>query len=74
MINATQEKSVSTLKKEVRLLRSFVIGIAGKDSEGEYRAEFVERILKAASKGATKTFKDSQSFLRDFSICVSTRD
>ncbi len=65
MVNATQEKSVSALKKEIGLLRSFVIGIAGKDSEGEYRAEFVQRILRSASQGATKTFKDSQSFLRE---------
>lgn len=65
MANATQEKSVSELKKEVRLLRSFVIGIAGKDSEGEYRPEFVQRILRATGERASHIFKDSGPFLRD---------
>lgn len=65
MINATQEKSVSELKKEVGLLRSFVIGIAGKDSEGEYRPEFVQRILRATGEKATHTFQGYKSFLGD---------
>ncbi|HEX9721907.1 MAG TPA: DUF2683 family protein [Candidatus Paceibacterota bacterium] len=65
MAQATQDKNVSELKKEVRLLRSFVIGFAGKDQEGEYRPQFVQKILKAASKGTTKTFKDSTSFLKE---------
>lgn len=65
MSNTMSQENVSDLKRELKLLRSFVIGIAGKDSEGEYRPEFVQRILKAASQGATKTFKNSQTFLRE---------
>ena len=65
MASVTQEKNVAELQKEVKLLRSFVIGFVGKDREGEYRPEFVRKILQAVTHKATHTFQNPQSFLRD---------
>ncbi len=67
MANATSLKtkkdSLRGLKNEVALLRSFIIGFAGKDREGEYRPEFVSKILKAAKEKPTYAFRDARSFL-----------
>ena len=52
-----------TLEKEVELLRSFVIGIAGKDKEGEYKPEFVDRVFRALKEKSDLKFTDSKSFL-----------
>lgn len=52
------------LKEEVKLLRSFVIGMAGKDKEGEYRPEFVKKIFAALKEKPTHKFTDAKSFLR----------
>ena len=38
---------IEDLQNEVSQLRSFVIGQAGRDPEGNYRHEFVKKILKA---------------------------
>lgn len=56
--------TLTKLQQEVALLRSVVIGIIGKDEEGEYRPEFVTQILKAAKEPAIYQFKDAKSFLR----------
>lgn len=53
----------SKLEREISLLRSFLIGIAGKDKEGNYRPEFVKRILKIAQEEDKFIFKDRISFL-----------
>lgn len=55
--------NVSRLQKEVEFLRSFVIGTIGKDSEGEYKPEFVKRILKANQEKQKFAFKDEKTFL-----------
>lgn len=54
---------VREMQREVTLLRSFVIGAAGKDPEGAYRPEFVERIFRAMQEPASHTFRNSESFL-----------
>ncbi|MCK4781517.1 hypothetical protein KAS79_01145 [Candidatus Parcubacteria bacterium] len=54
---------MSRLQEEVKILRSFVIGIAGKDKEGEYKPEFVKKILKASQEKPEHRFKDKKSFL-----------
>lgn len=51
-------------EKELRLLRSFVIGMAGKDTEGNYRPEFIQKILNLVNEQSAHTFKNSQVFLR----------
>lgn len=65
ILTPTKTSSVRELQKEVELLRSFVIGQTGRDREGEYKPEFVRRILKAAQDPPTHEFKDADSFLKD---------
>lgn len=52
------------LQKEMTLLRSFLIGVAGKDREGTYRPEFVERILSAMNDQPKHRFRDAKAFLK----------
>lgn len=51
------------LEKEIELLRSFVIGLAGRDREGQYRPSFVKRILKSLRQETPLHFVGSDSFL-----------
>ncbi len=55
--------TISDIKKEVRLLRSFVIGLAGRDFEGNYRPKFTQRVLRAAAEKPEYHFYDRISFL-----------
>ena len=41
--------TLKNLANEVSLLRSFVIGLAWTDSEGTYRPEFIEEMLRAST-------------------------
>ncbi|MDP2593423.1 MAG: hypothetical protein Q8P52_02105 [bacterium] len=65
----TMKKNVKspTLKKlsrEVSMLRSLVIGMAGKDSEGEYRPEFVEEMLEESETSVPLyEFSSARDFL-----------
>lgn len=61
---ASPHTAVTALQQEVRQLRSFVIGLAGKDPEGAYRPEFVREILRAAKEKPRYQFWDARSFLR----------
>lgn len=61
---STETSAVKELKREVELLRSFVIGQTGRDPEGAYKPEFVRRILRAAQAGSAYEFKDAGSFLK----------
>jgi uncharacterized membrane protein len=54
-----------TLQQEVALLRSAVIGLVGKDPEGEYRPEFVRSTFAALRERATKQFESPEQFLAD---------
>ncbi|MDP2950904.1 MAG: hypothetical protein Q8N55_00820, partial [bacterium] len=56
-------KSIADLKREATILRSFLIGIAGKDEEGEYKPEFVKQVLKSAKSDQSFTF-DKADFLQ----------
>ena len=58
-----KSQTISNLREEVNLLRSFVIGIVGKDKEGEYKPEFVKKTLRALRKEPKHTFKNKNSFL-----------
>ena len=51
------------IKKELLLLRSFMIGVAGKDSEGNYRPEFIRKILNFVNEQPTYTFQNASAFL-----------
>lgn len=61
---------ITDLQQEVSLLRSFVIGLAGKDREGKYRPEFVRRTLQALKEKATKRFLNPKAFLSDLSRVI----
>jgi len=66
MTQKTAEKlnrEVSNLRREIEMLRSFLIGTLAKDEEGEYRPEFVKRILCLSKERARFIFKDAKSFL-----------
>lgn len=48
----TMQKTSSELAQEVALLRSSVIGLIGKDSEGEYHPTFVAQTLASINDAA----------------------
>ena len=54
-----------TLKQEVTLLRSAVIGLVAKDREGQYRPEFVAEMFSSTKRTPTATFKNSEQFLAE---------
>lgn len=60
MMNAVDQHDLWT---ELTALRSVVIGLVGKDKEGEYRPEFVERVLAASKENADMRFTSSEDFL-----------
>lgn len=60
----TTIKELRELKAEVGRLRSFVIGQIGRDPEGDYRPEFVARILKASKSKPVHVFAGRKSFLK----------
>ena len=65
MTTKTLEKEVNELKREVKILRSALIGIIGeKDAEGEYNAEFVRSVLKAIKEPASYEYKANGSLLK----------
>jgi len=56
---AKLNKQVNNLQEELRILRSFVIGIINKDDkEGEYKSEFVEEILNTSKQEGKLLNKD----------------
>ncbi|MBI2626331.1 MAG: hypothetical protein HYW69_01920 [Candidatus Nealsonbacteria bacterium] len=67
MVTTINDKNVNIakLQEEINILRSFVIGITGKDKEGNYRPEFVKKILKSAKEREEFSFKGTKHFLSD---------
>lgn len=66
MSQVTLEKlndNIFHLQKEIELLRSFIIGLIGKDKEGEYNPEFIKSVLKANTEKTVLIFKDKKTFL-----------
>lgn len=57
------KRDISDLARELDIIRSFVIGLSGKDKEGNYRPEFVKKILEAAQEKEKFLFKNKNSFL-----------
>ena len=56
-----------TIKQEITLLRSAVINLIGRDTEGEYRPEFVKSTIAALSQKPTKHFTSAKQFLAGIS-------
>ncbi|MBI2676766.1 MAG: hypothetical protein HYX21_02340 [Candidatus Yanofskybacteria bacterium] len=66
MNRVTNEKiysEISTIKREMGIMRSLVIGMLGRDEEGEYNPVFVRKILRAAKEKPTHTFNGCGSLL-----------
>ena len=63
------EKQINDLTREVAMLRSVLMATtAGKDPEGEYRPEFVKKMLALVKKTKTGvTFANSKDFLKKIS-------
>ena len=55
---------LANLRGEVVLLRSAIISLLGEDQEGQYRPEFVKKILKAATEKPKFAFNGSAEFLK----------
>jgi len=71
MSTATIKKLIrQEIKKETELLKKEFLNVLrltyGKDPEGEYRPEFVRRVLKAEKEKSKYTF-NSKTFLKLFS-------
>ena len=56
-----------TVKQEITLLRSAVINLICRDTEGAYRPAFVKSTLAALSQKSTKSFTSAKQFLKDLS-------
>lgn len=57
-----KQNELTNLKREVKMLRSLVVSIVGKDREGSYKPEFVRAMLEATQEKPEFTYKDTQSF------------
>lgn len=55
---------LKSLRNEVALLRSIVIGILGEDREGKYRPDFIKAILKAAKERPKFEFKGTADLIK----------
>ncbi|OHB17517.1 MAG: hypothetical protein A2734_01265 [Parcubacteria group bacterium RIFCSPHIGHO2_01_FULL_40_30] len=64
----TNSDVLNLLKQEVELLRSLVISTVGKDKEGEYKSEFIRRILKSTKSKPKHIYKDSKTFLSQLGV------
>ena len=62
-MSTTTRSNISELRHEVKLLRSFVIGLVGRDPEGNYRPDFVRDIIRAAREKPRYRFEGAKSFL-----------
>ncbi|MFH1326085.1 MAG: hypothetical protein ABIH48_01300 [Candidatus Falkowbacteria bacterium] len=58
------KNKINSLLQEIKILRSAVIGWAGRDSEGNYNSNFIKKVLKASKESPIHKFKDKKSFLK----------
>ena len=59
------DQKIEELKKDIKFLKSFLIGILGKDKEGDYNPEFVKEVLRIAKKKPCFKFKSKKAFLEE---------
>ena len=59
------DSEVRGLRREIAQVRSLLVVIAGEDDEGEYRPEFVQKVLKAAAGKPTHTYQGPGSLLKN---------
>ncbi|MBI3638471.1 hypothetical protein HY227_01885 [Candidatus Wolfebacteria bacterium] len=66
MTTTTKEKlntEIKSLKEEVKMVRSMVISIIGRDKEGSYNPKFVKEILSATKEKPRFLFVNPKDFL-----------
>jgi hypothetical protein len=62
-IQSNQGSELKKLRAEVDVLRSFIIGVAGRDPEGHYRPEFVRQVLGDSQAQPSAYFNTPEKFL-----------
>ena len=58
-------QTTKRIQEELHLLRSFIIGMIGKDREGAYHPKFVRRVQKSLQEKPSHVFQNEKSFLKD---------
>ena len=53
------------IQRDVRVLRSLLIGVVGEDREGAYRPALVRELLAASAEQPTRRFRNAKHFLDD---------
>jgi len=66
----TNKTKVDLMLREIKLLRSAIIGWVGKDPEGLYNSKFVKQVLKNCQEKEKYAFKDKKSFLKSLDLKV----
>ena len=66
----TNKTKEDLMLREIKLLRSVVIGWIGKDPEGLYNSKFVEQVLKNCQEKDEYAFKNKKAFLKSLNLKV----
>ncbi|MEA1937026.1 MAG: hypothetical protein U9N04_02860 [Patescibacteria group bacterium] len=66
----TNKTKEDLMLREIKLLRSAIIGWVGKDPEGLYDSKFVKQVLKNCQEKDEYTFKDKKSFLKSLNLKI----
>jgi len=56
---------ISQLQAENMFLRSFVIGVLGKDKEGNYKPDFIKNIKRKVEEDGEFCFCNSKDFIKN---------
>ena len=57
----------ASLVEEIAMLRSLAVSLVGRDTEGNYRPDFVRKSLRTSGLQPTQHFVDRKSFLAELS-------
>lgn len=63
MVNSKTLQELNNVKEEIRIVKSLLISLIGRDPEGNYRPEFVKEILKASKEKPKYSFQSQKHFL-----------
>lgn len=55
--------TLENIQREMKLFRSFVVSVIGKDKEGKYNQKFVNEMFRAIKEKPIHSFSGSKSFL-----------
>ena len=64
MLKTSSVHEMKNLRREISTLRSFIIGVAGTDKEGNYNPLIVREILAAANEPITHHYSGKESLLK----------